>query len=293
MGIDLHIHTIASSDGEHTSRKVVEMAQTIGLQAIAITDHDTVHGVEEGVYWGIRQGLEVIPGIELSAEYKGKWMHILGYFIDINDRELISLGEKVRNDRWRGVDQQIKALEAQGFFLEKEQVMAIATGDTPLYSAYSTAIFNDPRNRENPVLKSYSGGDNYLLKFCEDYMVRGKAAFIEQFIPDATEVLAVIRESGGVPVLAHPGSSLGPEDDELIRELLPHGLKGLEVYTSRHNREQENHYLACCQRENLISTCGSDFHGRLKPYVQLGQLHGNEYKVLDALRESLRETGGC
>ncbi|WP_434511878.1 PHP domain-containing protein [Desulfitobacterium sp. AusDCA] len=285
MGIDLHIHTNISSDGEFTAKEIGEMAKTVGLQAIAITDHDTVEGVEEGIYWGDKLGIEVIPGVEISAEYHGRWMHILGYFIDIQNQDLIRLGEKVREDRLQDVDRQIKTLQDNGFYLEKKKVLEVATGDTPLYSAYSTAIFEDQRNQENPIIKSYLGIENYILRFCEDYMVRGKTAFIDQFIPDAVDVLSVIRQSGGIPILAHPGSGLGDEDDNLIDELLPHGLKGLEVITSRHNEAQEKHYLNYCQAKNLVYTCGSDFHGKLKPYIKLGQIHGNDYKILERLRK--------
>lgn len=286
--IDLHIHSIYSSDGEWAPKEIIKMARDAGLKAVSITDHDTVDGVEDALYWGKEYGIEVLPGIEIYAEHKGRWLHILGYLIDWHNEELIAIGKRIIQDRMLGINQQIAKLREAGFYLEKEKVLQIATGNTPLYSAYSTAIFSDPRNSDNSIIKKYLTEEDHIIQFCKDYMVQGKTAFIKQYSPEASDVINIILNCGGIPILAHPGSGFKAEENYLIDELVELGMTGLEVYTSQHNSIQEAHYLKYVQEKGLTYTCGSDFHGKLKPHVKLGGIKNNGYEIVEKLK-SMKE----
>ncbi|MGI6606620.1 MAG: PHP domain-containing protein [Peptococcia bacterium] len=293
MAVDLHIHTNASSDGQYTAQEIVEMAQKIGLETIAITDHDSVAAVEAGMMWGAKYKLEVIPGCELFSLYKERTLHILGYYIDPLNPELQDICQRAAEDRTKQIDRQIEVLRAGGYYLEKEKVLGLSPGNPPLYSNYVEAIFEDERNKNNQIVKEYKQKSMGIIDFCHDFMCLGKIFYISQYIPDAELVLKVIQQSGGVPVLAHPAINLKKDDYQILDELVEMGLVGLEVYTSHHTPEDEQFYASICREKGLIYTCGSDFHGFYKPHVKMGDIKNNTKQVAEALKatwEAKRKT---
>jgi predicted metal-dependent phosphoesterase TrpH len=285
VAVDLHIHSIASSDGEFTARELVEMALQLKLKAIAVADHETVKSVEEGVSWGEKLGVEVIPACEIVSKHLGVTLHILGYFVDIKSEQLLNLCKKVDEARIQVIDVQIAKLREAGFYLDKEKVMEDCNNTIPVGGSYVNVVFADPRNRENPLIKEYMQKDNYVVRFLFDYLNVGKPFYVPQYIPEAVEVIKVFEASGGLPILAHPGSTLTKEQTYIIDDLLKQGILGLEVYTSHHNEDQEKYYFAYCQEKNLLYTSGSDYHGRFKPKVKLGQIKNNTYEVVKALKK--------
>jgi predicted metal-dependent phosphoesterase TrpH len=289
MAIDLHVHTNASGDGQFTAQQIVEMASKIGLQTIAITDHDSVASVEAGMMWGDRYKIEVIPGCELFSQYQGRFLHILGYYIDPRNPELVGLCEEVAEDSLKRIDLQIKVLRDGGYYLEKGKVLEQCSQNTPLYSNYVQAIFEDERNKNNSVVKEYRQKDMGNIKFCRDFMSMGKVFYIPQYIPDVELVLKIIQQSGGVPILAHPAINLKEEENFIIDDLIHLGLAGLEVYTSHHTPQNEKFYQKYCNEKSLIYTCGSDFHGYFKPKVKLGEIKKNTGEVVDALKATAQK----
>lgn len=292
MAVDLHIHSIASSDGEFTARELVEMALQLKLKAIAVADHETVKSVEEGVSWGEKLGVEVIPACEIVSKHLGVTLHILGYFVDIKSEQLLNLCKKVDEARIQVIDVQIAKLREAGFYLDKEKVMEDCNNTIPVGGSYVNVVFADPRNRENPLIKEYMQKDNYVVRFLFDYLNVGKPFYVPQYIPEAVEVIKVFEASGGLPILAHPGSTLTKEQTYIIDDLLKQGILGLEVYTSHHNEDQEKYYFAYCQEKNLLYTTGSDYHGRFKPKVKLGQIKNNTYEVVKALKKLKKAKDG-
>lgn len=289
MAVDLHIHSIASSDGELSAKEIVEMALNLNLEAIAIADHDSVKSVEEGLFWGKKLGVEVIPACEIEGKHQGKTIHILGYFIEINDHSLHKIFEKVEDTRREIIDHQIAKLREAGFYLEKENVLKECNYTVPVNGSFVNVIFADPRNQDNPLIKEYKQKDNYVVRFSFDYLNVGKPFYVPQYIPDAVEVISVIAASGGIPILAHPGSNLTKDETGAIDDLLIYGLLGLEVYTSHHKEDQERYYLDYCRSKKLIYTCGSDFHGRFKPQVKMGAIKNNSYVVVESLKSLLKK----
>lgn len=289
MSIDLHIHTNVSSDGELSAYEIVKLAGAIGLKTISLTDHDSVAAVKEGLYWGEQNGVEVIPGCEFFTQHQGRFLHILGYFINPEDPALLELSQEVEIDRIMRIDLQIKKLREGGFYLEREDVLRECNNTLPLYSSYARVIFSDPRNRENPLVKEYRDKPSYIVKFCFDLLALGKPFYIPQFIPEAIDLMKIYRNCGGLAVLAHPGSNLKESENFIIDDLLAHGLSGIEVYTSHHNVWKEEFYLNYCLDKKILYTCGSDFHGKYKPHVKLGEVKNNTPEVVTGLKALLRQ----
>lgn len=285
MAVDLHIHSLASSDGEFSAREIVEMAQKLKLEAIAITDHDTVAAVDEGLYWSKEHGIEYIPGTEITTSQRGKYLHMLGYYIDHHDQQLLDFFAAVNRERMAVVDKQLEIIRKAGFSIEKQAVLEISRQQNPLPSIYAQAIFEDSRNDDNPLLEKYRGRERYILEFTVDYLIPGRQLNAPEYIPEASRVVAIIIASGGVPVLAHPGATLTEEDVPVINDLLEMGLAGLEAYSNWHTPQQQDYYADFCRKRNLLVTCGSDFHGKMKPEIALGSVKNNTYQVVRNLKK--------
>ncbi|MDD4048281.1 MAG: PHP domain-containing protein [Clostridia bacterium] len=283
MAIDLHVHTTASGDGDFSPKKVVEIAKEKNIQAIAITDHDTINGVKEGLLWGKRHGLEVIPGCEFYTEDMGKWLHLLGYFIDYKSQELSKFTEKIEEERKKTVRKQMDKLKKAGLFLELGDLYK--SNLKPMFHNYANVIFADSRNKDNDLVKKYLEKENPIVSFCMDWLVPGKPFNAYQYTPKASDIIKLIKNIGGVPVLAHPGALLKEEEDYIIDDLMFLGLEGIEIYTSWHNERNEEHYNKYCLGKDLIITCGSDFHGSLKPKAKMGEIKHNTYDVVEELRK--------
>lgn len=283
MAIDLHIHTAASNDGELSPLEIIRLAKANSLQAIAITDHDTVDGVEAALCWGAKHGVEVIPGCEFSTGHQGTWLHVLGYFIDIQHPGIKNWCQMINAGRRNNVDSQIANLRAAGLYLDKAKVLA--DGLQPMPVSYSLAIFSDRRNDQHPLINQYRTQENGAIKFCLDWIATGRPYNAPLPIPQIQEVICLIRESGGVPVLAHPAATLGTDHDELLKALIKCGLAGIEAFTTWHTPEQEDHYDQFCRQNGVIATCGSDFHGKSKPRIRIGQVRNNPYAVVKQLKD--------
>lgn len=282
MAVDLHIHTIASGDGEFSPQDILMMAKEQQLEAIAITDHDSVQSVEAALYWGNQYGIEVIPGCEFSTVYEDKWLHVLGYFIDYQHPDIKKWCDQIEKRRRDNVDAQIDLLREAGFYLDKHKVLEAASQPMPI--CYSLAIFADCRNDSNKLINQYRPQKNGAIKFCLDWIATGRPYNIPQHLPNIKEVIPLILQCGGVPILAHPAATLGIDYDETISKFLELGLLGVEVFTTWHTKEQELHYLQFCQDQGILATCGSDFHGKSKPHIRLGQVKNNSYDVVEQLK---------
>ena len=281
--IDLHTHTTAS-DGSMTPTELIRRAVSKGLAAIAVTDHDCVDGVEEALAEGRRQGIEVIPGLEISAEFDRGTMHILGFFVDWKKeslrRRLFELQEarRLRNPKIT------KKLQEQGLEITHEEVVAASGGGQVGRPHFAKVL----------VQKGYVAS---MEEAFEKYLKRGGPGYVEKFRFSPQESIALIHEAGGVAVLAHPftlGLKSAEMENSLLAELTQTGLDGIEVYYSKNAPEDTIHYLRLCESYGLLPTGGSDFHGAHKPDIDLGIGRGNlqvPLKLLEALREKANERG--
>ena len=246
---DLHTHTLAS-DGTGTPTDNVRLASEAGLSAVAVTDHDTVGGLEEALQAGAVYGVTVVPGVEISTMHEGFDIHVLGYWIDKDDPVLLSRLEQLRRVRDRRNEMIVERLRELGLDLTMDDVLqSLQTvkkqGDT----------IGRPHIADALVRKGYVGS---MAEAFERYLGSGAAAFVSPPRITPFEAVRWVQEAGGAPVLAHPG--LYGRDD-LIASLAAEGLVGLEAYHADHSPGQEAHYAAMADRYGLVVTAGSDYHG--------------------------------
>ncbi|MFC0216052.1 PHP domain-containing protein [Paenibacillus chartarius] len=246
---DLHTHTTAS-DGTQSPADNVRLAAEAGLAAIAITDHDTVSGVREALEAGSRLGVQVVPGVEISTVSGGQDIHVLGYWIDIEDETLLRRLSELRETRDLRNVLILEKLAALGIHLTMEEVKA----ETAAVKRKDDTI-GRPHIAAALLRKGYVAT---VQEAFDRFLASGAAAYanVERITPETA--IAWIREAGGAPVLAHPGLY---DDDDLVEELAQRGLAGIEAYHADHSPEEERKYASIAKRWGLLATAGSDFHG--------------------------------
>jgi predicted metal-dependent phosphoesterase TrpH len=274
--IDLHVHS-AASDGSYPPAEVVRYAKEGGLTAFALTDHDTVEGLPEAVAAGEALGVEVIPGVEISARFPGGTMHILGLFIDYTNGHLderLAVLKQARADRNPRI---IAKLNGLGIPITMGQVNRISGGGQVGRPHIARALLE-------------AGYVQDLQEAFDKYLGWRRPAYVSKFRFPQEEAIAMIRDVQGVPVLAHPFTlGLGSEfalRNQLV-ELKNLGLAGLEVYYPEHTPEQEARYLKLARELDLLVTGGSDYHGANKPEITMGRMRSQNrltYHLVAALK---------
>ena len=241
---DLHIHS-NYSDGTMTPEEIIKSAREMGIKSISITDHDSI--ASQYVVKNY-DDINVISGIELSTEYEDLELHILGYFIDINDENLIKTVEKLNQSR-------IERIEEILFKLKKYNInLALEDLEVDLKSTVGRSHVANAM-----VRKGYF--ENYKSAFV-NYLVKGKPAYVKGYKLNYKEAIQVINKCGGIAVLAHPGQIYKPlEVERIIKNLKFYGLNGVEVYHPSHSRNETNNFYNLTRKYKLLITGGSDYHG--------------------------------
>lgn len=276
--IDLHVHSNCS-DGTYTPAELVEYAQEKGLAAFALTDHDTVDGIPEALAAAKGTGLEVIPGIEFSTEFRGKDVHIIGLDIDTQDENFLRQLRRFQDSRDIRNEKMIANLrEMEGVDISWEQ-MQEAFGDAVWTRMHFARYLLD----KGYVKTKEEAFERYIGDTCPCYVPR------EQVTP--IQAVHLIRSNGGIPVLAHPLTYHLPEEvlTELIADLKKAGLIGMEVIYSTHRGFDEDNMRRLARHSGLCISGGSDFHGSNKPTIDLGVGRGNlkiSYEILKQMREA-------
>ena len=257
---DLHVHTIAS-DGSLNAKQIIAEAKRIGLTTIAITDHDTIGNLKECMAEGEKNGIRVIPGVELSAEIDTGKMHILGYGIDPDNIEFNAVMKMLRDAREVRNDNIITALnQLFDINIKIEDVRKFAKGETIGKPHIAAAI----------VAKGYCDDIEYAFK---KFLGSRKLENIDRKKLPARSCIELIKRAGGIAFLAHPNSLKLPKDNTFskIKELKGYGLAGVEAYHSNHTIKQCETYKKMAEELGLMISCGSDFHGpEVKKDIKLG-----------------------
>ena len=241
--VDLHIHTI-HSDGSSTVEEVLLAASRKELAAIAITDHDCIDAYPYALELGSRMGIEVIPGLELSSEIEDTDLHILGYFIDIYNSTLHRRLREMKDARYVRARRIVENLNHQGLDLRFDTVLSIAGIGAIGRPHIAAALL-----KEELVYSFREAFDKYL-----GY---GLPAYVEKYRMHPREVFDLIKQAGGVPVLAHPGVTM---IDKRIDEFIRDGVQGIEVYHTDHSPDSQQKYLKIARKNGLAVSGGSDFH---------------------------------
>jgi predicted metal-dependent phosphoesterase TrpH len=278
--IDLHTHS-RYSDGSLSPRELVRLARQRGLCAIALTDHDTMAGVEEALEAGEEFAVEVVPGVEISAEHSPGTMHILGYYLDSRHTELEDALKRLRQARAYRNPRIIERLRNLGLEITYSEVMTISGGQV-----------GRPHIAKALVNRGYVADINEAFA---RYLSKGGPAYVEKFRFHPEDAIALIRRAGGLAALAHPSTlatDRADELDSLVARLRATGLEGIEIFYPEHTEAMTVLYQEIARRHGLICTGGSDFHGDLKNGTPLG---GDEkgpdlpYALLQVLKEKLQE----
>lgn len=246
MKADLHLHTTAS-DGKLRPEEIVRKASQLGLDVIAITDHDSVAGIPPALEAAKSfPQLLVIPGVEINTDMPQGEAHILGYFIDYHDPELNHSLEELRNSRYERGRKMIAKLADMGMDIDWERVLELATG----------GIIGRPHIAQAMVERGYSSS---LREAFTKYIGRNGPAYIERKKLTPLDAVALILSAGGLPFLAHPADIAHLED--LVSQLKKAGMVGLEVYYAHYSPSKIARLQALAKEYDLIASGGSDYHG--------------------------------
>lgn len=276
--IDLHAHTSAS-DGTYSPKELVTLAKSEGIEAIAITDHDTIEGVPEALEAGEKIGLEVIPGVEISIDHQPGSMHVLGLFLDIENKKLIEYLTVLQTSRSSRNPKIIEKLNELGLAISMEDVQKISGGGQVGRPHIAAALLKD-----GYVSSNQQAFDKYLKK--------GAIAYFERSRLTREETVDMIHGAGGLVILAHPNTLgvNGSSFSNLMSELKEVGFDGLEVFYNSHSQSDEDRLMKIVDKNGFIISGGTDFHGQNKPSIKLGVGYGNmaiPYEVLQEMKRQL------
>lgn len=257
--IDLHVHTTAS-DGEYSPKEIVRLAKINNIKTIAITDHDTVEGVKEAIEEGKKIGVEVIPGVELGVTVPHGKLHVLGYFIDYNNKNLINSLNTLKEIRNERNERLLETFKNNGIDITIDDVLKYADGK----------VIGKPHMAQVLIEKGYASDveeafTNYFNK--EPYKSIRRKPF------EVKEAFKVLKDANGIVVVAHPVTLKlkGKDLEDKILEYKKFGLDGIECFNNIHTQDDIKELIDIATRNNLLITAGSDYHGpNVKPNVILG-----------------------
>jgi len=261
--IDLHTHTYFS-DGEYAPALLVDLAQKQGIHILAITDHDTLDGIAEAQEAAKNTKLHIVPGVELSTQFQGREIHLLGHFVEPDNATLLAVCRHMRTAREQRMAGMLQKLEALHISLSMEEVAALSPQGRFSRSHLAQALV-----QKGFCKNVYSAFDLYLKA--------GRPAWVPLTQTSTQEAIAWVHQAKGTATLAHPGVSNLSEED--VEALSGHGLDGLETHHPEHSWTERNRWKALAHRLQLVSIGGSDFHGK-HAHRALGCMQTSEAEFL-------------
>ena len=257
-GIDLHTHT-NRSDGTFTPSELVRRAAELGLEVLGLTDHDTTDGLPEAVVAGREAGIEVVPGVELSAEIDGSSVHVLGYWMDPGEPAFQQELARLRDGRFRRGELMVRRLQELGLPVSFDRVREIAAGGNIVRPHIAQAMV------EAGVVATEE-------EAFERWIADGGLAHVPKHALHPVDAVTLIRGAGGLCVLAHPGmwGDQSSVPDQLVEQMAEAGMEGLEVDHTDHDAEVRERYRSMARRLGLVATGGSDCHGTRYDPIRLG-----------------------
>lgn len=276
MKTDLHIHTYFS-DGVFSPEKIVDTALDVGLEAIALTDHDNVLSYDVAKKYisqiGKEKQLEIIRGIEVNTLYKNYEVHILGYFMDVNNKDFQEMLKQQQQARIKQTKEIISLLsKKEGIKIKFEDIKKqVAEGGSIGRPHIAKAITN-------------AGGTNSVIEAYAKYINDDSPVYVQRKTVSPQDAVEIIYDAGGIPVIAHPHDIDIAED--LIKELMQYGLRGIEAYHRKHSPACVEYFSSMAEELGLIVTGGSDFHC---PNIMNGQIILGKNFVPDWVYEKLLE----
>ncbi|MDP8253912.1 MAG: PHP domain-containing protein [Candidatus Kaelpia aquatica] len=268
---DLHLHSIYS-DGTFTPTEILKQAKDLSLSCISITDHDTVDGLDEAFKAANEIDIEFISGIELSSSYKGKEIHILGYFIDYREEWFLSKLKSFRDARKVRFMEMVKKLKDHGLAVDYEKIL----NDNP--KAAIGRLHLGKALYEEGLVPS-------IAEVFAKYLGEGQSCYVAKEDLSISEVIEMIRSLGGLSILAHPFII---RNDSIVSELLDFGFDGIEASHLRHPKGIEKMYSKVAKERGILLSGGSDCHGEAKADMLIGKKRV-PYDLVVKMKEYLDE----
>ncbi len=290
--IDLHMHSNYSDDGEFSPKELVRLCLEKGIKYFSISDHNSTKGINEAIRYCEDKEITIIPAIELDCTIDGVNLHLLGYGIDYESDVFEDIEANIISQEQIASKERMRLIRELGIDFDNELIDRLSKNGVVNGEIIAEAAMIFDKNQENPLLKPYyengSRSDNPYVNFYWDFCSQGKAAYSEVKFISLKEAIKVIKDNGGVTVLAHPGNNV-KENKELLEKIISFGVEGIEVYSSYHNENQINFYYDFALKNNLLMTCGSDFHGKTKPSISIGSVSSgdNEEKIIKELKSRI------
>lgn len=275
--IDLHIHS-AVSDGTLSPSEIVKKADTMGLSAISLTDHDTTDGLQEFIKAAEGKNIATIPGVEMAGAWNMRELHILGYWIDWKNQKLQTVLEYSRRNRDIRNSSIIEKLNSRGYEVTYEDLIEESGGD----------VIGRPHIASLLVRRKYFKSIQEVFSSC---LARGSECYVPRVIPEIKEVIDSIHGAGGLAIWAHPlhrnKNDIRNAKTDII-SLMNLGIDGIEAYYSEFSAKQHLYLVKCSEELNLAASGGTDFHGANQPGIELGLGHG-ELNIPDLVYTRLFE----
>ncbi len=274
--IDLHTHSIFS-DGSMTPTELLCHAAELGVDAIALTDHDTVSGLPEAEKAAKACGVELVPGVELSTEGISQ-VHILGYYIDRENTALLDAFAKQQEERRHTHALYMKKIKESGFEITEEEVHAVAPSGSIGRAHYARVFVN--RGYVSSVSEAFS-----------KYFYVGGPCYVKREVMTPQDAIALIHKAGGLAFFAHPHQTKLSDEKifALMKQLFEAGLDGVEGYYSEYDEAMGKKFRKMASDLGLLLSGGSDYHAQMKPHIEIGSgINGNlfvEYSLLTKIKE--------
>lgn len=287
--IDLHMHSYYSDDGEFEPKQLIDLCLEKNIKYFSIADHNSVRGIKEAKEYCVGKNINIIPAIELDCTFNEINLHVLGYGIDCDKTVFYDIEDNIIKQEQFASKKRMKLVKELGIDFSDEIINSLSRNGVVNGEMIAEAAMKFDKNHENPLLMPYyengSRSDNPYVNFYWDYCAQGKAAYAEVSFISLQEAINIIEESGGIPILAHPGNNI-KESINLLEQIISCGIKGIEVYSSYHSKEQVEFYKKFSLKHKLLLTCGSDFHGKTKPSIVIGgtDCEGIEDKIISQLK---------
>ena len=271
---DLHVHT-HESDGTFSPEKVVEYSKAKGMHAIAITDHDCCSAITPAIIAAKGLDLEIIPGVELSAEVDEQDVHILGYFIDWQNEEFLKKLEHIVHIRRERAKEILKRL----------QRVNVRIAEKELFELSDTGCVGRLHIAQLLFKKGYVSSIGQAFK---DYIGDQSPCYVKKFKMTPKEAASMIKDVGGIPVLAHP-KTINTKNKKLadvVKAFVDDGMEGIEVYHIEHTAKDVKELEKLAAKLNLLMTGGSDCHGLGKKEILIGKVK-IPYELVEKMKERL------
>ena len=264
---DLHLHT-NFSDGTFTPEELVLHAQKAGLSCIAVTDHDTVEACERIAAGCAAVNMEFIPGTELTAAQEDTELHILGYFLDAQNKKLLGEIAKFQGVRQNRIHEMVARINELGTPLKVESVFALANCKSPGRPHVARAMVKEGLVRN-------------LDEAFERFLKKGRPAWVPKSKISALDAIELVHQAGGLAIMAHPGLN---RTDNIIPSLVDAGLDGIECFHTKHSTAMSERYLEIADKYKLLVTGGSDCHGFSKGRPLIGTVR-LPYEHIEKMKE--------